>query len=195
MHSEFDAFFDRSLFLGHRGGGFGLPSISMNVGPPESSPFSEGSRGAWAAESFVTSSINGVTQSIRKRRDWDGNEHVTRTFPDGIEVHTINGVEQPHTSRAYIGHHSGPELHYPSRNQPQITGPRSAAPPPPTYPPPPYPGHSTHASAYENPPVVDPGYGRHRQRTHSDTRPVIPEPYSPSPGQENRRKRWWPGGR
>lgn len=26
--------------------------------------------------------------------DVQGNEHITRTFPDGREVHTINGVEQ-----------------------------------------------------------------------------------------------------
>ena len=63
-------------------------------------------------ESFMTQTINGVTQSVHKKRDMDvsysssiefslilaclqGNEHVTRTFPDGRRIYTVNGVEQP----------------------------------------------------------------------------------------------------
>lgn len=67
----------------------------------------------WASESHMVSSVNGVTQSVHKRRDWDvrcisivpvcacadclskGNVHVTRTLPDGRETYTINGIEQP----------------------------------------------------------------------------------------------------
>jgi len=50
--------------------------------------------GRWSNESHSMQSVNGVTASVRKRTDFDGNEHITRTYPDGREVITINGVEQ-----------------------------------------------------------------------------------------------------
>ena len=34
--------------------------------------------------------------------DMKGNEHVTRTFPDGQEEYRINGVIQPTEERAYL---------------------------------------------------------------------------------------------
>ncbi|KDR80578.1 hypothetical protein GALMADRAFT_153046 [Galerina marginata CBS 339.88] len=55
----------------------------------------ENNHGHWVSESYMTSTVNGVTQTIRKRVDSSGNEHITRTLPDGREVRTINGVEQP----------------------------------------------------------------------------------------------------
>ncbi|KAJ3756592.1 hypothetical protein EV360DRAFT_71867 [Lentinula raphanica] len=64
-----------------------FPSMMMD-------PSAGSSNGRWASESTVSQTINGVTQTIHKRRDWDGNVHVTRTYPDGRKVVTINGVEQ-----------------------------------------------------------------------------------------------------
>ncbi|KAE9399892.1 DnaJ-domain-containing protein [Gymnopus androsaceus JB14] len=48
--------------------------------------------GRWASESTMSQTVNGVTHTVKKRRDWDGNEYVTRTYPDGRKVLTINGV-------------------------------------------------------------------------------------------------------
>ncbi|KAF5362424.1 hypothetical protein D9756_002431 [Leucocoprinus leucothites] len=45
-------------------------------------------------QSYVSQTVNGVTQSTHTRRDSDGNEHIIRKLPDGREVYTINGVEQ-----------------------------------------------------------------------------------------------------
>lgn len=111
-------------------------------------------------ESYMTQTINGVTQSVHKRRDMDvspsssddvwlilacvqGNEHVTRTFPDGRRVYTINGAEQPvhgylpsdskdsrHMSTA---HHVSSSAHPPPQAQP-ITITRSEFAPPSPYP-------------------------------------------------------------
>jgi DnaJ homolog subfamily B member 6 len=64
-----------------------FPSVAMDMGS------GSGSSG-WASESTMSQTINGVTHTIRKRRDWDGNEHVTRIYPDGRKVVTLNGVEQ-----------------------------------------------------------------------------------------------------
>ncbi|KAJ3568534.1 hypothetical protein NP233_g5642 [Leucocoprinus birnbaumii] len=46
------------------------------------------------SQSFVSHTVNGVTQSTYTKCDSDGNEHVVRTLPDGREVHTDNGVER-----------------------------------------------------------------------------------------------------
>ncbi|KAJ3571923.1 hypothetical protein NP233_g3441 [Leucocoprinus birnbaumii] len=46
------------------------------------------------SQSFVSHTVNGVTQSTYTKCDSDGNEHVVRTLPDGREVHTVNGVER-----------------------------------------------------------------------------------------------------
>lgn len=68
MHSEFDGFINHGLFPS--GGFFGMPAI-MSFPSPEPASFSDGHRGGWASESFMTSTVNGVTQTIHKRRDWD----------------------------------------------------------------------------------------------------------------------------
>ncbi|KAJ2934050.1 hypothetical protein H1R20_g3053, partial [Candolleomyces eurysporus] len=84
-------------FMGGFGGGGLLGSTSPFGMLPEPPRRGTGGRGGgkWMSESFMTQSINGVTQTVQKRRDWEGNDHVTRTFPDGRKVYTINGVEQP----------------------------------------------------------------------------------------------------
>ncbi|KAI0343213.1 DnaJ-domain-containing protein [Trametopsis cervina] len=65
-----------------------------NVRSYSSTTQSIGSGGQWVSQSTVTRSINGRTETITKRRDAQGNEHVTLSSPEG-ERYTINGVDQP----------------------------------------------------------------------------------------------------
>ncbi|KAJ8515719.1 hypothetical protein ONZ45_g6888 [Pleurotus djamor] len=162
-------------------------------GRPRFSPTSDGpggsgsGNGRWASESHMVSTVNGITQSIHERRDWDGNTHITRTLPDGQEVYTINGVEQPPASLGYyrneraqlpappqVGQiHSTGGSHYPQNNAL------------------PYPTHDHHRH-----------HSRHHSRRYSESRPVIPqyaehqvpEGYDPTDADPQHRKRWWRGG-
>ncbi|KAF8627785.1 hypothetical protein AX15_004215 [Amanita polypyramis BW_CC] len=87
---------------------FGFPShnvLSSRAFPPLESPSHHRRERGIMQESYVTQTINGVTQSIHKRIDMEGNEHVTRNFPDGRKVYTVNGVEQP-----FHGHLHSTEL-------------------------------------------------------------------------------------
>ncbi|EDR14063.1 uncharacterized protein LACBIDRAFT_321834 [Laccaria bicolor S238N-H82] len=111
-----------STFPDHHNVGF-VPPVPRLPAPSSSNQ-------RWVEESFVTSTVNGVTQTVHKRRDWDGNEHVTRTFPDGREVFTING-EQQSSHRGYL--------------EPPVI-PR----PPPAGPPPPYQGRNTNYNPFHN---------------------------------------------
>ncbi|KAJ7281919.1 hypothetical protein C8J57DRAFT_85692 [Mycena rebaudengoi] len=173
-----------------------------------SSPFGNRGQIRWAQESTMFTSTNGVTQSIHKRRDWDGNEHVTRTYPDGREVYTINGVEQP-SNRGYLPPSSPPP---PPRNieppPPQMNAPRGYISPPPSY----HGSRSRHSS--------HPGYNDHAPNEHrrdrrsqgefgasarylgpnkfraapvipADPGPVIPNMNAP---RADRPRRWWHGG-
>ncbi|EJD07636.1 DnaJ-domain-containing protein [Fomitiporia mediterranea MF3/22] len=54
----------------------------------------------WVSQSKMTRTVNGVTESVLKRTDSNGNEHVTYSYPDGQERYLINGVEQP--SGSYV---------------------------------------------------------------------------------------------
>ncbi|KAJ7493421.1 hypothetical protein B0H11DRAFT_2006370 [Mycena galericulata] len=162
-----------------------------------------GTRGQmrWAQESTMLASRNGVTHRIHKRRDWDGNEHVTRTYPDGREVYTINGVEQQrvepqHSSRGYLP---------PPGPPPQ--DPRSMPPPPPQMnnargyisPPPSY--HSSRGSAHSGRSSAHSGYGNrtpYGRDRHSEG-PVIPADSGPvipntTASRAERPRRWWHGG-
>lgn len=112
-----------STFPDHHNVGF-VPPVPRLPAPSSSNQ-------RWVEESFVTSTVNGVTQTVHKRRDWDGNEHVTRTFPDGREVFTING-EQQSSHRGYL--------------EPPVI-PR----PPPAGPPPPYQGRNTNYNPFRKP--------------------------------------------
>ncbi|KAI5121626.1 hypothetical protein M0805_001155 [Coniferiporia weirii] len=58
--------------------------------------FSHGSNGNghWVSQSRMTRTINGVTESVWKRTDSNGNEHITYSYPDGNERYLINGVDQ-----------------------------------------------------------------------------------------------------
>ncbi|KJA28145.1 hypothetical protein HYPSUDRAFT_212121 [Hypholoma sublateritium FD-334 SS-4] len=101
MQAEIETFMDDidhdpfSMSMGG-GMGFGLPGpFAPIIQIPASHHSSSTSRGGrWVSESIVSSTVNGVTQTVRKRVDSDGNEHITRTLPDGREVRTINGIEQ-----------------------------------------------------------------------------------------------------
>ncbi|KAF9462927.1 hypothetical protein BDZ94DRAFT_1260192 [Collybia nuda] len=195
MPSGFASPFGHPLFSGLGHGFHSLPSMAVNFPSANSSRFLDGNRGRWTGESYMTTTVNGVTQSVRKRRDWDGNEHVTRTFPDGREVRTINGVEQP--ARSYISSRPARDGHHlPSPaavSQPHIASPRGSVSSSSTYlPPPPYPGQPGN---YTPPSSREPDY-RHHNRRFSETRPMNPDSFAPGPDIDHRRKdgprkRWW----
>ncbi|KAI3998127.1 hypothetical protein K525DRAFT_275572, partial [Schizophyllum commune Loenen D] len=71
------------------GSGSGSRSYSMM-----SSGFGSSSGGGWTSESVSTTTVNGVTTTVREKRDAQGNVHRTKIYPDGREVYTINGIEQ-----------------------------------------------------------------------------------------------------
>ncbi|KAL0953523.1 hypothetical protein HGRIS_004744 [Hohenbuehelia grisea] len=179
-----------------------------------------GSGMQWASESHMVSSVNGVTQSITKRRDWDGNEHVTRTLPNGREIHTINGLEQPPGSMQALPYNTNPQPITASQSLPHHTRGDSRhrhAPPPVGQ------IHSTGGARYSSPPPLSPYPGnpvdysrneynsspqsRRHDRRHSDARPVVPEPYNSHPApvippstydvphdEHHHKRRWWRGG-
>ncbi|KAF8587840.1 DnaJ-domain-containing protein [Ramaria rubella] len=62
-------------------------------------PHPDGQDPRWVSQSTITRTINGVTQTVHKKVDSQGNEHVTKVYPDGREKYTLNGVEQPQSSR------------------------------------------------------------------------------------------------
>ncbi|KAJ7743091.1 hypothetical protein B0H16DRAFT_1322816 [Mycena metata] len=119
-----------------------FPSRSLSLG--FESPFGGRGQARWAHQSSTMVTHNGVTHRIEKRRDFDGNEHVTRTYPDGREIYTVNGVEQqqqylpppgpPPPSRDHRSIHPPP---------PQMNNPRGYIPPPP-----PYRSHSPRSSVH-----------------------------------------------
>ncbi|KAJ3549733.1 hypothetical protein NMY22_g774 [Coprinellus aureogranulatus] len=131
MDSHFNTPFFNSPFpslfspFGEPGGMGFLPvtssSFGMLPGPSGRRSGSGHSGGKWVSESYMTQSINGVTQTVHTRLDADGNEHVTRTFPDGRKSYTINGVEQS----------SGNNLPAPSRQRMLHGSERQALPVPP----------------------------------------------------------------
>ncbi|KAN0121292.1 hypothetical protein V8E52_003880 [Russula decolorans] len=61
--------------------------------------------GRFVSESRMTRTVNGVTESVWKRKDASGNEYATYTYPDGRERHTVNGREQPPKSKLRSHHH------------------------------------------------------------------------------------------
>ncbi|KAJ6581183.1 hypothetical protein B0H19DRAFT_1114097 [Mycena capillaripes] len=173
---------------------FSFPSRSFSMGfePPAfgDRPFGDRSQIRWAQQSTMLTTRNGVTHRIDKRRDWDGNEHVTRTYPDGREIYTINGVEQP--SGGYLPPPGPPPSQNP-RNMPpplpQMNNARGYISSPSSY-------HSSRSSGHS-------GYGNrapngYRRDRHSsgpvvpaDSGLVIPDMSAP---RSNKPRRWWHGG-
>lgn len=111
----------------------------------------------WVSESYTTSNVNGITHTKAVRRDSQGNEHVTYSFPDGTERRLINGIEQPSNSNPPPSH----------RNNRAI-----AAPPPSEAPPPPY-------DTVVPPPA--PGSTRSSRSIHSRSRDYARQPHDPNP--------------
>ncbi|KAJ7695059.1 hypothetical protein B0H17DRAFT_930976 [Mycena rosella] len=125
---------------------FSFPARSRSLGFDNAPPAFGPNRGVrWLQESTMVASTNGVTRSIHKRRDWDGNEHVTHRYPDGREIYTINGVEQERSSRGYLPPPGPPPPSQDPRNMhpppPQMCNPRGYISPPPSY-------HSSRSSAH-----------------------------------------------
>lgn len=111
----------------------------------------------WISESYTTSTVNGVTHTKAVRKDSQGNEHVTYSFPDGTERRLINGVEQPSNSNPPPSHHNNRAI---------------AAPPPSQDPPPPY-------DTVIPPPAS--GSRRSSRSIHSRSRDYARQPQDPNP--------------
>ncbi|PPR03217.1 hypothetical protein CVT26_008065 [Gymnopilus dilepis] len=112
MHADIETFMDdidRDPFGFGGFGGFSRFGFPMMPSFPALEP-SRVDRGHWVSESYMTSTVNGVTQTIRKRVDSEGNEHITRTLPDGRKIRTINGVEQ--TSSGYLPYEETSQPHH-----------------------------------------------------------------------------------
>ncbi|TFK18987.1 DnaJ-domain-containing protein [Coprinopsis marcescibilis] len=93
--------FSSTMSLSPFGALNGFPtSLFPSLGAPQQVR-AGGSR--WVTESYSSQTVNGVTKSVHQRRDGLGNEHVTQKFPDGREIYTINGVEQPGQGRLQSG--------------------------------------------------------------------------------------------
>jgi len=167
---------------------FGFPTFGAQLFSQDVPSFSDGGRETWKSERYITTSINGVTQALHQTRDWNGNEHITCTYPDGQEIYTINGVEQP-SPRGYIAPANQPEtrrlLPATSSRQHRVQV-QPIASEQTYYPPPPYPGnvggHSTTAVA-----APRQHYPEERQRSAPG------DPYTTGRvSPENRQKhRWW----
>ncbi|EIW79221.1 DnaJ-domain-containing protein [Coniophora puteana RWD-64-598 SS2] len=91
-----------------------------------------GSSGRWVSESTSTRTVNGVTHTVHTRRDAEGNEHVTHTYPDGTKKRVVNGIEQPSSSSSRR-HISAP----PQTSAPPVPPVPHAPPVPPVAPAPP----------------------------------------------------------
>ncbi|KAG6867993.1 hypothetical protein C0993_008600 [Termitomyces sp. T159_Od127] len=61
---------------------FGRGMLPASQPPPS---FGNNNGGQWIAESFVSSTVNGVTQTSHRRRDWNG------TTKPSLETHAVNG--------------------------------------------------------------------------------------------------------
>jgi len=150
------------------------------------SPNEDGS-GRWVSDSFMSTTVNGVTQTIHKQKDSDGNEHITRTLPDGRKVRTINGVEQP--PRGHVGYtDNSKNMPFPQSSESRYLPQQPLASSSRIHPPPPYPGPPSanyHENAYNT-------FGTHeRSRRNSEK-----YSYSLNSNSDERqhKKRWWHGG-
>ncbi|KAJ7065192.1 hypothetical protein C8F01DRAFT_1248796 [Mycena amicta] len=142
---------------------FSFPSRSLHYGFDPMPSGNNRSPVQWASQSTMVSMVNGVTHRIDKRRDPNGNEHVTRTYPDGHEVYTLNGIEQQRPAQGYLP---------PPGPAPYSSRGRAPPTPPPSY-------HSSSGSHHSG--------RRHRDRINSG--PVIPADAELSPQAGSRR--WW----
>ncbi|KAF7770941.1 hypothetical protein Agabi119p4_6915 [Agaricus bisporus var. burnettii] len=123
MFEDFDDMLEASPFRPHFApfdpfGNFGFQS---QPGFPDF----RGGRSNSHSETFSTRTVNGVTETIHTVRGQDGIEHVTRQYPDGREIYTINGVEQPSSRGDHLVRDTtSPRLLTPGQSRPR----RSEAP-------------------------------------------------------------------
>ncbi|TBU49180.1 hypothetical protein BD309DRAFT_852171, partial [Dichomitus squalens] len=128
--------FGGSLLGGSPFGGFltGPAMNSSNTRVYSSRSQTIGSNGRFVSQSQTTRTVNGRTESITKRVDAEGNEHVIYSSPDG-ERYSINGVEQP--SGGYIDAPRRSSTMPAPRSPPAAIADRPAEPPVNVVPPPP----------------------------------------------------------
>ncbi|EMD38946.1 hypothetical protein CERSUDRAFT_81740 [Gelatoporia subvermispora B] len=107
----------------------GLPGSSSSTRSYSAVSRSIGMNGQWVSQSKMTRTVNGRTETIHKRRDAQGNEHITYSSPEG-ERYTINGVEQPQPGHS-ISAPPPPPTTFQTRPQ---SPPMINAPPPPLQP-------------------------------------------------------------
>ncbi|KAF9048196.1 DnaJ-domain-containing protein [Hymenopellis radicata] len=89
----------------------------------------DGRNGQWQSESTFSVSTNKGTQTVHKRIDANGNEHVTKTYPDGRQSYKINGVKQAPPSG---GHISNGNVNTPAQQYLPPPAPTATQPPAPT---------------------------------------------------------------
>ncbi|EKM49938.1 uncharacterized protein PHACADRAFT_130363 [Phanerochaete carnosa HHB-10118-sp] len=165
--SPFEPMFSPPPLCPHHDGFFGGPLL-MFGGPGfcPGHPLTEvvgggmgnvGSNGQWVSQSKMTRMMNGRTETITKRRDALGNEHVTHSSPEG-ERYTINGIEQPPQS----------DRHLPPSQQPPSVSPPSPPPPAVNYST--YPNTSTHS--YTSSQHIPVNYANHQPQAPSYSMPT-----------------------
>jgi len=142
--------------------------------------------GRYIQESHTTTTLNGVTTAVWKRIDQDGNEHITRTYPDGRELYTVNGVEQFSSPPRIEGRYSTPRGYQDSRHGylPSSQPPLLSQPPPGTRP---------EYSRSRDYPARGPSHHRHRDLHNPDTGPVYPDDHY-RPSETSSKRKWWRGG-
>ncbi|CAL1714784.1 unnamed protein product [Somion occarium] len=152
-----------------------------------------GANGQWVSQNRMTRTINGRTETIIKRRDAQGNEHITYSSPES-ERYTINGVEQPvagqmqnHQPRRPVTNAPPlPQVAYNAYNQPAsfavpiteqvpVTPPSRSAPAPAPYPQ--QQQYTSNRASYV--PLVNPAPSRSSHSRHSTQANVTnPPPYA-----------------
>jgi DnaJ family protein B protein 6 len=158
----------------------------------------------WISDSYVTSTVNGVTQTIHKRVDSEGNEHISRTLPDGQKVRTINGIEQPSVTgylpssknrRTSPVESSGGYRYLPPTSNPPVSAARMDYDYDYEYGTPPMQSNLTPPPSYHEhtPPMDNSGY----RRTRRSSDKYVYTSQSPNPDslshedRHHHKKRWW----
>ncbi|KZP26589.1 DnaJ-domain-containing protein [Athelia psychrophila] len=151
-----------------------MPDMFGHGFPRSAGGHSQRSHRSVRQESRVTTTINGVTESIWTRSDDNGNEHRTHTYPDGSEKYTINGVEQPPP--------------YAPREQLEAFAPPAPPHPPQLmYPPPPIMSASRSRSQSQRPSPT-----RHHSWEQNINPPYINNPdRQPWHRGEEHKRQWW----
>ncbi|KAI0320864.1 hypothetical protein OF83DRAFT_1102671 [Amylostereum chailletii] len=192
-------FFNDSF--GHSfGGGSRGPSVRVYSSSSTHTQSSSPGQGGWVSESHSTTTVNGVTESVWRRKDANGNEYVTRKYADGRERRTINGVEEDIDLDRNLGyrppppplppHHSRHHRAESSRRKRGDLPPVVPPPPPPSYHSEPSPIHAPHREG-DSSPYIPPPPGTYPTDYH-DERRYYQTGYSDRGRKHNS---WWPWNR